>query len=153
MIGLPNTVNNMRLMLRSFAILDLISLVFMGMQLWQISHHFSEIVKQSEKLEAVLMFPMFLLLLIGAIGLWLSKKIGFILYYIQFPFRLYLWVFTLGFITLLPEAFNHYEDNWFDILLKVCIVAEFIRLYLTIRVNLTISKKRQPEFIKDFYKE
>lgn len=129
----------MRLLLRSFALLDVVSLVFLGMQLWQISHHFNEILQRSEKLAATLMFPMFVLVILGAVGLWLNKKFGFILYYIQFPFRLYLWVFTLGFITLLPEAFESFEDYWFDILLKVCMVGEFIRLYLTVRAHLKAS--------------
>lgn len=132
----------MRLLLRSLAFLDLISLVFMGMQLGQIYLHYHEILKQSEKLESILMFPMFVLLLVGAIGLWLSKKFGFILYYIQFPFRLYLWVFTLGFITLLPEAMGSFEDYWFGILFKICMVAEFIRLYLTIKAHLKLKSQQ-----------
>ena len=96
----------MRLTLRSFALLDVVSLVFIAMQLWQIMLHFNEIDLLSTKIQSVLMFPMFALVLAGAIGLWFYKKFGFILYYIQFPFRLYLWVFSLGFITLLPEAFS-----------------------------------------------
>lgn len=126
----------MRLILRSFALLDFLSLVFLGMQLWNIAQRYQEITQQSEKLSATLMFPMFILILVGAIGLWLAKKFGFILYYIQFPFRLYLWIFTLGFITLLPEALESFEDYWFDILLKVCMVGEFIRLYLTVNAHL-----------------
>ena len=125
----------MRLLLRSFALLDLVSLVFLGMQLWQISHHFNEILLQSEKFKAILMFPMFLLVLAGAIGLWLCKKFGYVLYYIQFPFRLYLWVFTLGFITLFPEALGNYDDKWFSILFKACFVGEFIRLFLTVKFH------------------
>jgi hypothetical protein len=142
MIGFLNTVNNMRLLFRSLAILDIISLVFLGMQLWQISHHFKEITKLSDKVEAILMFPMFLLILVGAAGLFLMKKFAFILYYIQFLFRLYLWVFTIGFISLLPEAFNQFEDFWFGALLKTCIMAEFIRLYLTIKGQINIFSKR-----------
>ncbi|RZL33310.1 MAG: hypothetical protein EOP00_32975 [Pedobacter sp.] len=126
----------MRLLLRSFALLDVLSLVFLGMQLWNIAQRYQEIVQHSEKLSASLMFPMFLLILAGAIGLWLVKKFGFVLYYIQFPFRLYLWIFTLGFITLLPEALENFEDYWFNILLKVCMVGEFIRLYLTVKAHL-----------------
>lgn len=126
----------MRLVLRSFALLDALSLIFLGMQLWHIAQRYQAIVQQSEKLSATLMFPMFALILVGAIGLWLAKKFGFILYYIQFPFRLYLWIFTLGFITLLPEALESFEDYWFDILLKVCMVGEFIRLYLTVKAHL-----------------
>lgn len=137
---LLNTVIDMRLLLRSFVSLDVISLMFMGMQLWYIAFHFDQITKQSEKVQALLMFPMFLLVLIGAIGLWLSRKSGFIFYYIQFPFRLYLWVFTLGFITWLPEAFELYDNEWLpDVLLKVCFVGEFIRLFLTIKIQLKLK--------------
>lgn len=125
----------MRILLRSFAFLDFIALFLMGMQLWVIWHRFNEIAKLSEKISSVLMFPMFLLLAAGAVGLWFFKKMGFILYYIQFPFRLYLWVFTIGFIALLPEAFGRFEDYWFNLTLKICIVAEFIRLYLTVRAQ------------------
>jgi hypothetical protein len=132
----------MRLLLRSFAFLDVISLIFIGMQLWYISHHFSEMLKQSEKLAATLMFPMFLLVLIGALGLFLMKKFGFILYYIQFPFRLYLWVFSLGFITWSPELLEIYDGPLPDILLKVCFIGEFIRLYLTIKAHLRLKNQQ-----------
>lgn len=125
----------MRLIIRLFVGLDFISLVLMGMQLWNIIHHFDQIVKQPEMVTAVLKFPMFLLVLIGGIGLLLFKKFGFILYYIQFPFRFYLWVFSLGFITFFPEALGSYEDYWFDILLKFCMATEFVRLYLTIKIQ------------------
>ena len=131
----------MRLLFRSLAFLDVVSLVFMAMQLWQISHHINEINQLSAKVQAVLMFPMFVLVLVGAIGLWLGKKFGLILYYTQFPFRLYLWVFTVGFITLLPEALSNFEDYWFSILLKVCMTAEFIRLYLTVSAHLKFRNR------------
>jgi len=126
----------MRVLFRSFAFLDLLSLVFMGMQLWHIANHYHELPNQlSEKIQAILMFPMFLLVLIGALKLFQFKKWGFILYYIQFPFRLYLWVFSVGFITLIPEALDNFDDKWFNILLKTCMMAEFIRLYLTIMIH------------------
>lgn len=130
----------MRILLRAFAFLDLISLVFMSMQLWAVAINFSKFTLLSEKVQGVLMFPMFLLVCIGAYGLFFEKKYGFISYYIQFPFRLYLWVLTLGFITLLPEAIGNYDDKWFPILLKICFAGEIIRLYLTIRAHLNISK-------------
>lgn len=132
----------MRLLLRFFALLDVVSLVFMSMQLWHIATHYQELPNQlSVKLESVLMFPTFILILIGAFGLFFFKKFGLILYYIQFPFRLYLWVFSLGFITLLPEVLGIYDGKWFDPLLKVCFMAEFIRLYLSIRVHLAIRSQ------------
>ena len=125
----------MRLFFRAFAFLDLLSLVFMAMQLWVIVKNYRNISLLSEKVQSALMFPMFLLLAVGAYGLFFQKKFGFISYYVQFPFRLYLWVFSLGFITLLPEAMGTYDGRWFDILLKVCFTAEFIRLYLTIKAH------------------
>lgn len=130
----------MRLTLRSFAVLDVLSLLFLGTQVWEMAMHYHELPNQlSERIQALLMFPMFILVVTGAIGLFLIKKFGFILYYIQFPFRLYLYVFSLGFITLLPEALSIYEDKWFDALLKVCFMAEFIRLYLTIKIQRKFS--------------
>lgn len=107
----------------------------MTMQLVTIISNFDKITLLSDKVQSLLMFPMFILVAMGAYGLFFQKKIGFISYYIQFPFRLYLWVLSLGFITLLPEAFSNYDDKWFPILLKVCYVGEFIRLYLTIKVH------------------
>jgi hypothetical protein len=132
----------MRILFRSFAILDLISLVFLSMQLLQIANDYSTLALKDNaaKLNAVLMFPMFWLILIGSYGLFFQKKFGYILYYIQFPFRLFLWIFTIGFITLLPEFFNYYGDVWFSVLLKVCFVGEFIRLYLTIQDQLRKKK-------------
>lgn len=126
----------MRITLRSFAILDAVSLLFVGMQVWYIATNYHELPAQlSEKVQAILMLPIFLLVFIGAIGLFTIKKFGVILYYIQFPFRLYLWVFSVGFITIVPEALGIFDDKLSDILLKICYVAEFIRLYLTIRIH------------------
>jgi len=129
----------MRILLRAFSLLDLLSLVFMAMQLWAIVKNYSAMTLLSDKVQSILMFPMFVLLLIGIVGLFKLKKYGFVSYYIQFPFRFYLWVFTIGFITLLPEALSVYDDKWFPILLKICIAAEFVRLYLTIKAQLKMS--------------
>lgn len=125
----------MRILFRAFAFLDLFSLLFMTMQLVTIISNFDKITLLSDKVQSFLMFPMFILVAIGAYGLFFQKKVGYISYYIQFPFRLYLWVLSLGFITLLPEALSNYDDKWFPILLKVCYVGEFIRLYLTIKAH------------------
>ncbi len=132
----------MRILLRVFAFLDVLTIIFMTMQLWDISNNFDKFTVRSEKIQAILMFPVFALVIIGALGLSLAKKYGFISYYIQFPFRLYLWVLSLGFITLLPEALGNYDDKWFPILLKVCYVGEFMRLYLTIRAHYLIQEPR-----------
>lgn len=128
----------MRILSRSFALLDILSLVFLSMQLWVIVTNIAELGNETleNKINSGLMFPMFWLILIGAYGFFMQKKFGYILYYIQFPVRLYLWIFSIGFITLLPEALSYYGDGWFDVLLKICFAFEFMRLYLVIRMHL-----------------
>ncbi|MEJ5994068.1 hypothetical protein WG904_06500 [Pedobacter sp. Du54] len=124
----------MRFTLRSLVLLDTISLLLLGWQIWAfLTSNFPE--QPSQEVRHMLMVPMFILILMGAIGLFLEKKYGFVLYYIQFPFRLYLWVFSVGFITLIPEALEVFNDTLYDILFKACFVAEVIRLYLTIKIH------------------
>ena len=126
----------MRLALRIFAVLDAISAVFLGLQVWQILSNIAEIPNDTlSKVKAVAMVFIFLLLFVSMYGLFAIKKRGFIAYYVQFPFRLMLWVFSLGFITLLPEAFSYYGDGWFEVLFRICIIAEFFRLYFTIQFH------------------
>ncbi|MCJ0741599.1 hypothetical protein [Pedobacter montanisoli] len=129
----------MRKLFLVFAFLDAISLIFLGMQLWQISSDFSKITLLSEKISSVLMFPMFALIAYCVYAQIKAKKIAAVWYYVQFPFRLYLWIFSIGFISLIPEAIGLFEDKWFDITLKTCIMFEFIRLYLTIRNHKKLS--------------
>lgn len=126
----------MKQSIRLFALLDFLSLIFMGMELWAMFFR-HQIVdeKFSEQLRAYMLIPMFLLVLIAAVGFMRMRRFACVLYYIQFPFRLYLWVFTWGFITLLPEAFGYYGDAWPAWLLKLCFVLEFLRLYVTIRFH------------------
>lgn len=132
----------MRLTLRFFALLDVISLFFLSWQVWIIATNYENISPLlSGKIQALLKFPMSILILLGAIGLFRIKRFGFILYYIQFPFRLYLWIFSVGFITLIPEAIDIFNDKLFDIVFKACFVAEFIRLYLTIRIHLKFKQQ------------
>jgi hypothetical protein len=125
----------MRNLFRFFAALDLLALGFLALQLWQIVLHFNEITLISDKVQSVLMFPLFILLIMGAFALLKFKTIGLRLYYVQFPLRLYLWVFSIGFITLIPEALGYFDDKWPSILLKACFVFEFIRLFLTIKAD------------------
>lgn len=124
----------MRAALKTFAFLDLISAAFLGMQVFQIITHLDQIPSDwMSVVKAGSMTAIFFSLFVSMTGLWLSKKFGFITYFVQFPFRLLLWVFSLGFITLIPEALSYYGDGWFDVLFKLCIMAEFFRLYFTIR--------------------
>ncbi|WP_406824983.1 hypothetical protein [Pedobacter sp. KACC 23697] len=123
---------------RFFALLDLISIVLLARQFWQILTHLNEIPDQIlSQAKVILLLPLFVSLFISAIGLTLFKKFGFIAYYIQFPFRLVVWVFSIGFITFLPEMLN-LGERWFDILFRICFIAEFFRLYFTITIHRSV---------------
>ncbi|MFC3561779.1 hypothetical protein [Pedobacter jamesrossensis] len=125
----------MRLTIRIFAILDIISIILLAQPFWKIITHLNEIPNEFlSQARVVLTLPLFILLFVSAIGSMLFKKFGFIAYYIQFPVRLVIWVFSIGFITLLPELLN-LKDMWFDIFFKICVIAEFFRLYFTIKIH------------------
>nr|WP_199159004.1 hypothetical protein [Pedobacter sp. ASV2] len=125
----------MRYTIKFFAFLDIISIALLGKQFWEIITHLNEIPHETlSQAKVILMLPLFVSLFISAVGLMLFKKFGFIAYYIQFPFRLVVWVFSIGFITFLPEYFN-LGERWFDILFRICFIAEFFRLYFTIKIH------------------
>jgi len=125
----------MRNTARFFALLDLISILLLAKQFWGIVTHLNEIPDQVlSQARVILTLPLFISLFVSATGLMLFKKFGFIAYYIQFPFRLIVWVFSIGFITFLPEVLN-LGDRWFDILFKACFIAEFFRLYFSIQIH------------------
>jgi len=125
----------MRLLLKIFALLDVISIIFMAPQIWSLLFHHNDIPSELISiLKIVLTILIFISLFISAIGLFRIKKYGLITYYIQFPFRLILWVFSIGFITFLPELLQQ-GDQWFSLLFRICIVVEFFRCYYTVQAH------------------
>lgn len=125
----------MRNTIRFFGLLDIISILFLAQPFWTLITHLNEIPDQFlSQARVILTIPIFISLFLSASGLLLLKKFGFITYYLQFPFRLVVWVFSFGFITLLPEWLN-LGDAWFDILFKVCFITEFFRLYFTVKAH------------------
>lgn len=120
---------------RFFALLDLISIILLSQQFLGIVTHLNEIPNQAlSQARVLLTIPLFLSLFITTSGLFLFKKFAFITYYVQFPFRLVVWIFSIGFITYLPELLN-LGERWFDILFKLCFIGEFFRLYFTIQIH------------------
>jgi hypothetical protein len=133
----------MRLTFKLFALLDLISIVFLAMQIWTILTHVSDVRTDTFSLVKItLTILIFLSLFLTTAGLYTFKKYGLITYYIQFPFRLFLLVFSIGFITLLPEFFN-LGDQFFSWLFRLCVMAEFFRLYYTILAYKTFIPVKQ----------
>jgi len=128
----------MRLTIRLFALLDIISICLLIQPFFQLVTHLKEIPDQVlSQAKVILTLPMFISLFVSAAGLLLVKKFGFMTYYIQFPFRLIVWVFSIGFITILPELLN-LNQTWFDILFKLCFIAEFFRLYFIVKIHKAI---------------
>lgn len=125
----------MRLLVKIFALLDVVSIIFMAPQIWSVLFHSEGIPVNSLYLaKTAFTVLIFISLFISALGQFKMKKYGIITYYIQFPFRLVLWVFSIGFITFLPELFQQ-GDRWFGILFRICIIAEFFRCYYTVQVH------------------
>jgi len=122
----------MRLTFKIFALLDLISILFMFSQVWTLLTHLGQLKTDPLSLtKAGLVLLIYVSLFYTALGQYKFKRYGMIVYYIQFPFRLFLMVLSIGFITLLPEVIDMGE-NFFTWLFRICIVAEFFRLYYTI---------------------
>ncbi len=122
----------MRRIFKLFAFLDLISIIFMFAQVWFLLTHLGKIHPDAfSRIRAGLTVLIYISLFFTAIGQFRFKRYGMIIYYMQFPFRLFLMVLSIGFITLLPELIPMGE-NGFSWLFRICIVAEFFRLYYTI---------------------
>lgn len=133
----------MRVLLKIFSLLDVISIVFMAPQIWIALLHHSEIPGGGLSMgKVVFTLLIFISLFISATGLFKMKKYGVITYYIQFPFRLILWVFSIGFITFLPELLNQ-GGLWFSILFRICMVAEFFRCYYTVQAHRMYFRKQE----------
>jgi hypothetical protein len=133
----------MRLTFKFFALLDLISIVFLAIQIWTIITHVHDVRTDTfSVVKMSLTFLIFLSLFLSTVGLYSFKKYGLLTYYIQFPFRLFLLVFSIGFITMLPEYFN-FGDQFFSWLFRICVMAEFFRLYYSILAYKTFMAVKQ----------
>lgn len=125
----------MRFLTKIFAALDIISIILLFKSVWDLATHLTDVPDNFLSQARVwLTFPLFLSLFASAAGLMFFKKFGLITYYVQFPFRLVLWVFSIGFVTLLPEWLN-LSNGWFDALFRICIIAEFFRLYFSVKIH------------------
>ncbi|MDF3077080.1 MAG: hypothetical protein K0S09_969 [Sphingobacteriaceae bacterium] len=118
---------------RFFAVLDIISIVMLGKQVFSIVQHIGEIPDQSlSKIRIGITVLLFLLLFVSAAGLMMLKKWGAIAYYIQFPFRLVVWGFSFGFVTLF---YDFTEAQVLDWVFRILMVLEFMRLYFTVQLQ------------------
>jgi len=119
----------MKWILRSFAILDVLSLFFLFdtffIQFQSILAN--EPLTSIEFLSRILFIINWLSLLVGAIFLAIPKKAGIIIYYCQIPLRLVFLVFTLGYVSALSKYSNW--EHIQNILVAVVIFLEMLRIY------------------------
>lgn len=125
----------MKSTLRFFAFLDILSFILLSQQvfsmLFKVPHGWSTGAPSGLRVGALLL--MYLLLLISAYTLYRIKKTGLIIYYLQFPMRLFVWVFSFGFLTLISQYFNN--PQVFDWLFRAAVMLEFFRLYFTVQIH------------------
>lgn len=126
--------SGMKSTLRFFAVLDIGSIILLSPQIYALLSNLESIPPQNlSRIKAALLLIVFLLLFVSATGLFLLKKFGAIAYYIQFPLRLIVWVFSFGFLTFISQYFNN--PLVFDWLFRLAIVLEFFRLYYTVKIH------------------
>lgn len=124
----------MKATLRFFSILDVVSIILLSPQLYQIFTHIDQIPRETLSiLKIVFTVFTFILLFISAIGLFRINKMGFISYYIQFPMRIVVWVFSFGFLTFLSQYFSNVTV--FEWLFRLVFVLEFFRLFFTVQIH------------------
>lgn len=120
--------------LRFFALLDVVSIALLSRQIFQIATHLDQWPVQTlSQVHIVALALVYVSLFFSAIGLFQHKLYGLVTYYIQFPFRLLVWVFSFGFLTFISQYFNN--PLVFDWLFRLVIMLEFFRLYFTIRIH------------------
>ena len=126
--------SGMKSTLRFFAVLDIGSVILLSPQIYALLSSLESIPPQNlSRIKAALLLIVFLLLFVSATGLFLREKFGAIAYYIQFPMRLIVWVFSFGFLTFISQYFSN--PLVFDWLFRLAIILEFFRLYFTVQIH------------------
>jgi hypothetical protein len=124
----------MRYILRFFSLLDVISIALLSKQVYSILSHIHELSTETlSVIKIILILVIYPLLFASAIGLFMQKKWGSISYYIQFPLRLIVWVFSFGFLTFISEYYPN--PLLFDWIFRLVIILEFFRLYFTVQAG------------------
>ena len=131
----------MKWILRSFALLELLSLFFLydNFLIQFRSILANEPLTSIEFLSRILFIGTYFSLLIGAIFLAIPKKTGIIIYYCQVPFRVMFLIFSLGYISALSKY-----SNWEHIqnaLVAVVIFLEMLRIYYSYLIQTKLYVK------------
>jgi len=123
----------MKSTLRFFAFLDILSFILLSQQVFNMLSNTQGWSTASSAMRMGVLLLMYPLLLLSAYALYRVRKLGLLVYYIQFPMRLFVWVFSFGFLTLISQYFDN--PQVFDWLFRTAVVLEFFRLYFTFQIH------------------
>lgn len=124
----------MKTTIRIFAVLDIISILLLLPQLYQMIANRAQISFGTLSiLKIVFTLLTFVLLFISASGLIRITRAVFVSYYIQFPMRLVVWIFSFGFLTFISQYFS--STSVFEWMFRLVFVLEFFRLFFTIQIH------------------
>lgn len=123
----------MKSTLRFFAFLDILSFILLSQQVFNMLSDIQSWSTASSGIRMGVLILMYPLLLLSAYSLYRIRKLGLLVYYLQFPMRLFVWVFSFGFLTLISQYFNN--PQVFDWLFRIAVVLEFFRLYFTFQIH------------------
>jgi hypothetical protein len=131
----------MKWILRSFAVLDVLSLFFLfdNFLLQFQSILTNEPLTSIEFLSRISYIITYFSLLVGAIFLAIPKKAGIIIYYCQIPLRVMFSVFTLGYISIL-STYSNWEHIQ-NVLIAGVIFLEMLRIYYSYIIQTKLFKK------------
>ncbi|MXV49928.1 hypothetical protein GS399_03015 [Pedobacter sp. HMF7647] len=124
----------MRNSLKLFAFLDILSIALLSRQVVGIFTNWSQIPHETlSQLKILIVLLVFISLFGSAYFLFFAKRAGAIIYYVQFPLRFIVWIFSFGFLTLLAQYSS--SETVFDWLFRLVVLLEFLRLYFTIKIH------------------
>ncbi len=133
----------MKTTIRFFAILDMLSILLLIPQLYQAFSNISQIPGDTMALVKVSFTVLtFILLFVSASGAFWISKAALISYYVEFPMRLVVWIFSFGFLTFISQYFP--GDAVFQWIFRIVFVLEFFRLFFTVQIQKALFSKRYP---------
>ncbi|HEY0895409.1 MAG TPA: hypothetical protein VGE15_02545 [Sphingobacteriaceae bacterium] len=133
----------MKTAIRFFAILDMISILLLIPQLYHAFSNLSQIPGDTmAMLKIGFTLLTFILLFVSASGAFRLSKAALISYYVQFPMRLVVWIFSFGFLTFLSQYFP--GDGVFQWIFRIVFVLEFFRVFFTVQIQKALFSKSYP---------
>ena len=120
--------------LRIFALLDIISIFLLTPQVYRMANDLDSIPSGAlPVLKIAFTAFTYLLLFVSASAIYKPSRAAVISYYVQFPFRLVVWIFSFGFLTYLGQFSSN--ELLFEWLFRIAFMLEFFRIFFTVQTH------------------